>query len=76
MSARRPAGHDSPYRDFTRALHLQNRVLLKDGDTLEIEGGAKGRLTGKRALITGTGGGQGEAAQIIFCAEGGHGLQL
>jgi NAD(P)-dependent dehydrogenase (short-subunit alcohol dehydrogenase family) len=29
-----------------------------------------GRLDGKRVLITGTGGGQGEAAQRLFCVEG------
>jgi meso-butanediol dehydrogenase / (S,S)-butanediol dehydrogenase / diacetyl reductase len=32
--------------------------------------GRPGRLAGKRVLITGTGGGQGAAAQRGFCEEG------
>ena len=31
---------------------------------------SEGRLAGKRVLLTGTGGGQGEAAQALFAAEG------
>jgi NAD(P)-dependent dehydrogenase (short-subunit alcohol dehydrogenase family) len=37
---------------------------------MPVEGGRPPRLSGKRALITGTGGGQGAAAQRAFCEEG------
>lgn len=34
------------------------------------ENNGQGRLAGKRVLLTGTGGGQGEAAQRLFCEQG------
>lgn len=37
---------------------------------MPAEDGRPGRLVGKRTLITGTGGGQGAAAQRAFCEEG------
>ena len=38
--------------------------------TKETQGNHRGRLQGKRALITGTAGGQGAIAQRAFCREG------
>jgi meso-butanediol dehydrogenase/(S,S)-butanediol dehydrogenase/diacetyl reductase len=40
------------------------------GATLPSNGSAPGRLAGKRVLITGTAGGQGEAAQRLFAEHG------
>lgn len=41
-------------------------------DGSAADAGATARLAGKRVLITGTGGGQGAAAQRLFCEHGAH----